>query len=126
MPVVLHALSLDGRPTTVALRRCTRFAERLAGLSLLASGHRAAGVWLEPCAAIHTFWMRRSVDVAFLGGDGRVLRIDRAVPPGRIRALRGARAVLEAPAGRIELWGVEPGRRLALVPVSPSAPSERG
>jgi uncharacterized membrane protein (UPF0127 family) len=68
--------------------------------------------------------MRRPIDVAFLAGDGCVLRVDLAVPPRRIRMLRGARAVIEAPAGRFDVWAVAPGRRLALHVAGPVARAE--
>ncbi len=112
--VPAYLLLIDGRPVPVELRRCVFFLERLVGLGLGVATHGVAGVWIERCAAIHTLWMRYAIDVAFLGADGRVLRIDRAVPPRRIRAMRGARAVVEAPAGCLQAWGVEQGRRLML------------
>jgi hypothetical protein len=115
-------LVIDGNPTGIVVWRCARFPERLAGYSLLQPGHGAVGVWIEPCAAIHTLWMRHPIDVAFVAGDGRVLRVDRAVPSWRIRLRRGARAVLELPAGRLDLWGIAPERRVALrVTASPPA-----
>jgi uncharacterized membrane protein (UPF0127 family) len=52
---------------------------------------------LEPCRCVHTFGMRFALDLHWLDADGATLRIDRAVPPGRIRACRRARAILEVP-----------------------------
>ena len=45
---------------------------------------------LSPCNDIHTFGMRRSIDVAFLSSDGTVLEAYRQV--GRRRRLRCKRA----------------------------------
>jgi uncharacterized membrane protein (UPF0127 family) len=44
--------------------------------------------------------MRFALDLVWLGADGRVVRIDRAVPPWRIRSCRAARGgVIEIPTG---------------------------
>jgi hypothetical protein len=51
------------------------------------------------CSCIHTFGMRFALDLVWLDAQGRLLAVDRGVRPGRIVARRGARAVLEAPAG---------------------------
>jgi uncharacterized membrane protein (UPF0127 family) len=49
--------------------------------------------------AVHTFTMRFGLDLIWLDGDGRVVRIDRDVPPRRHRACVRARAVVETRAG---------------------------
>jgi uncharacterized membrane protein (UPF0127 family) len=63
-------------------------------------GHRAPppfALRLERCRCVHTFGMRFAVDLHWLGADGATLRVDRAVAPGRVRACRRARAVVEVP-----------------------------
>jgi uncharacterized membrane protein (UPF0127 family) len=73
-------------------------AARLRGLL----GHRVPppfALRLERCRCVHTLGMRFALDLHWLGADGATLRIDRAVAPGRVRACRRARAVLEVPAG---------------------------
>jgi uncharacterized membrane protein (UPF0127 family) len=65
-------------------------------------GHRAPppfALRLDRCRCVHTFGMRFPLDLHWLGADGAVLRVDRAVAPGRVRACRRARAVLEVGAG---------------------------
>ena len=52
---------------------------------------------LEPCRCVHTFGMRFAVDLHWLDGGGQVLRVDRRVPPRRVRGCRRARAVVEVP-----------------------------
>ena len=47
---------------------------------------------LAPCRDIHTFTMRRPIDVAFVSRDGTVLESHRAVPPRK--RLRNRKAVL--------------------------------
>jgi uncharacterized protein len=54
---------------------------------------------LERCRCVHTVGMRFALDLHWLDDDGAVLRVDRGVPPGRVRACRRARAVVEVPVG---------------------------
>jgi uncharacterized membrane protein (UPF0127 family) len=63
-------------------------------------GHRAPppfALRIEPCRSVHTFGMRFALDLHWLDADGRTIRVDRAVGPGRVRCCRAARAVLEVP-----------------------------
>ena len=70
--------------------------QRLRGLAFRDEG----GPLLIPrCRSVHTFGMRFSLDLVWLDARGRVIRVDRAVPPRRLRSCRRARAVLEVPAG---------------------------
>lgn len=50
---------------------------------------------LVPCRSVHTFGMRRAIDVALVGAGGEVIASRRAVPPGRVLSSRRAVAVLE-------------------------------
>jgi uncharacterized membrane protein (UPF0127 family) len=73
--------------------------QRLAGLL----GHRRPPPYalrLEPCRSVHTFGMRFPLDLVWLGPGDAVLRVDRAVPPWRVRSCRGAVAILEVPCAR--------------------------
>src|SRR3712207_6781120 len=54
---------------------------------------------LERCRSVHTFGMRYALDLVWLDADGAVVRVDRAVPPRRVRPCLRARSVLERPAG---------------------------
>lgn len=47
--------------------------------------------------AVHTFGMRFALDLYWLDAGGALLRVDRAVPPRRLRRCAGAAAVLEVP-----------------------------
>jgi uncharacterized protein len=51
------------------------------------------------CRAVHTFTMRFSLDLIWLGADGAVVRVDRDVPRRRHRGCARARAVVETRAG---------------------------
>jgi uncharacterized membrane protein (UPF0127 family) len=71
---------------------------RLLGLALLDRDAAGPGLLLPRCSAVHTFGMRFALDVYFLGREGEILELRRAVPPRRFLACRGAAAVLEVPA----------------------------
>ncbi len=53
---------------------------------------------LALCSSVHTFGMRYSLDVAFVGERGEVLLVCRDLDPGRVCAHRRARCVIERPA----------------------------
>ena len=71
------------------------------------------GLLLLECGSVHTMGMSYPIDVAFLDGDGRVVRSFAGLGPWRI-GLGGAGAVhaLELPAGRLRETGTVPGVRL--------------
>lgn len=111
-----RVLWLDGRQTAIAVDLRRRFLGR--ALGLLGKRRLAADscVWLDRCAAVHTVGMRFSLDLAFVSRAGVVLRVDANVPPGRIRWMCGADAVVEASAGVLRSCGVRAGVRLAVRP----------
>ena len=74
-----------------------RFGTRLRGLALRSQPPPGTALLLPRCRAVHTFGMRFALDLVWLDGDGRVVRIDIAVPPRRLAACRRARAVVEVP-----------------------------
>lgn len=49
--------------------------------------------------SVHTFGMRFALDLIWLDADRTPVRIDRGVPPGRLRSNRAARSVIEVAAG---------------------------
>jgi uncharacterized protein len=71
---------------------------RLIGLAGLPKLPPHAGLLLPRTRSVHTFGMRFALDLHWLDRDGTVIRVDRAVPPRRVRACRAARAVVELPA----------------------------
>jgi len=70
---------------------------RLLGLAGLRALPPHAGLLLPRTRSVHTFGMRFALDLVWLDADGTVVRVDHAVPPGRVRGCRGARAVVELP-----------------------------
>jgi uncharacterized membrane protein (UPF0127 family) len=84
----------------------------LLGRSGLSSGE---GMLLRPASSIHTAFMRFAIDAVFLDREDRVLKVAAELAPWRMAACRGARAVLELPAGEAKRRGLRPGVSLTQV-----------
>jgi uncharacterized membrane protein (UPF0127 family) len=69
---------------------------------------------IAPSNAIHTFFMRFAIDVAFVTKDGRVLKTRTAMPARRIAASLRAFAVVELPAGALARSDLKPGDQLVI------------
>ena len=82
-------------PHTVA----RTFRDRLVGLAWRREPP-SEGLLLPGTRSVHTFGMRFAIDLHWLDAAGAVVRVDRAVPPRRLRTCLRARAVLELPAHR--------------------------
>ena len=72
---------------------------RVLGLALMERPSDDRALLIPGCRSVHTFGMRFALDIAFLDREGALLRLDRAVPPGRVRYCREAAGVLETGAG---------------------------
>jgi uncharacterized membrane protein (UPF0127 family) len=70
------------------------------------------GLLLRPASAIHTWFMRFPIDAVFLDRDWRVVGISDDVRPWRAASRRGAKAVLELPAGESSRRGLALGDQL--------------
>lgn len=70
---------------------------RLLGLSSLREVPPATALLLPRTRSVHTLGMRFALDLVWLDLEGRVVRIDRTVPPGRVRGCRAASQVVELP-----------------------------
>lgn len=76
-------------------------------------------LWLEPCNAVHTFAMRFPMDLLFLDKGGRALRLIENLRPWRIGGpVRGAKVVVELPAGTIARLGLQAGKHYGAEPAS--------
>jgi uncharacterized membrane protein (UPF0127 family) len=72
------------------------------------------GLLLRPASAVHTYFMRFPIDVVFLDRALVVLGISDTVDPWRATSRRGAKAVLELPAGESSRRGLAVGDQLTL------------
>jgi uncharacterized membrane protein (UPF0127 family) len=71
------------------------------------------GLWIEPCDSVHMIGMRFSIDAIYLDAGGSVLAVDAGLRPWRVSGpVRGARTVVELPAGAAERLGIAVGSRV--------------
>jgi uncharacterized membrane protein (UPF0127 family) len=83
----------------------------LLGRDRLDEGHALV---IVPCGAIHTFFMRFAIDVAFVARNGRVVKCAHSVRPWRLAGTVTAHAAIELAAGTLRRSGTERGDRLVL------------
>jgi uncharacterized membrane protein (UPF0127 family) len=107
-------LVVDGRVVCPALSVADTPVSRMKGLLGRRSLTTGEGLLLRPAGSIHTAFMRFPIDAVFLDANLRVLRVEANLRPWRIAAQRGARAVVELPAGTAEGMGLAVGLTLEL------------
>jgi uncharacterized protein len=109
-------LTLRREDGTVVCERCTLAdspVTRLRGLLGRAGLEQGEGLLLRPASSVHTFFMRFPIDVVFLDRALVVLGIADSVDPWRAASRRGAKAVLELPAGESSRCGLTVGDQLS-------------
>ena len=79
-----------------------RAGARLLGLAMLNDLPPGWALLIPRCRSVHTLGMRFALDLIFLDSQGAALRVDRGVPPARVRSCRAADAVIETAAGRAQ------------------------
>jgi uncharacterized membrane protein (UPF0127 family) len=92
---------LPGRDLEGGLRLAVALSRRarMDGLARLDALPLRVALHIPRCRSVHTFGMRFALDLIWLGGDGQVVRVDRAVPPRRMRSCVRARSIVEMNAG---------------------------
>jgi uncharacterized membrane protein (UPF0127 family) len=70
----------------------------LLGRDCLAPGE---ALWISPCEAVHTFWMRFPIDLVYLDRRKRIRKLVSDLPAWRLSACLRAHSVIELPAGTI-------------------------
>jgi len=86
------------------IETATTRAARLRGLTGRAALGDAEGLRIPRCRSVHTFGMRFALDLVWLDRRGEVVRVDRGVPPRRVRSCLRARSVVEVGAGRADAY----------------------
>lgn len=79
---------------------------------------RGEGLWIAPCEAVHSFWMKFSIDVLYLNKKKQVVKIRDNMVPWRLSACFRAHSVLELPAGMAAETQTAPGDQLKFEPLS--------
>ena len=110
-------LTLRRADGAVVCERCTLADSpltRLRGLLGRDGLDTGEGLLLRPASSIHTFFMRFPIDAVFLDRALVVVGIVGGVEPWRAASRRGAKAVLELPAGESFRRGLAVGDQLTL------------
>ncbi|MCK4283872.1 MAG: DUF192 domain-containing protein [Candidatus Brocadiae bacterium] len=76
--------------------------DRFRGLMLRKELPAGQGLLLPDCRSIHMFFMGFPIDLVYLDGENRVVKIVPGIKPWRVSLCTSARSVLEMPAGRAE------------------------
>ena len=117
-------VSLERQDGSLVCERCL-LAEtpltRARGLLGRAGLERGEGILLRPASSVHMWFMRFAIDAAFLDRDGRVLRIAEHLRPWRIAGCRGAKSVIELPAGECGRVGLAAGDLVRVKPATAPA-----
>jgi uncharacterized protein len=71
---------------------------------------------IAPTNAVHTFWMRFAIDIAFVTREGRVVKVCSTVVPWRIAVAWRAYAVIELAAGALSRSETQRGDVLQVTP----------
>ena len=102
--------------TLARVWNANRYFLRLRGL-LGRTIPEGGGLLLTPCGSIHTFGMRYPIDAVYLSSSGRVLRVDGSLKAGKAWPMqRGARRVLELPAGTAKERNIRVNDLLEVIP----------
>ncbi|HEY3825358.1 MAG TPA: DUF192 domain-containing protein [Bryobacteraceae bacterium] len=92
-------------------------AQRRTGLLKHHKLDEGTGLWIVPCEAVHTFFMKFALDLIYLDRRHRVRGIVRALQPWRLSMCFPAHSVLELPTGTIDRTNTQKGDQLELIKV---------
>jgi uncharacterized membrane protein (UPF0127 family) len=103
--ILAHDLvsAFDSRSRRVGLLRHESFSE-------------GAAMLIAPSNAVHTFFMRFPIDVAFVTREGRIVKACQGVKPWRLAGALRAYAVVELPAGTLARCDTVAGDILTIEP----------
>lgn len=95
------------------VRLANTWGTRLRGMLGRPEPDFSEGMLIVPCQAVHMYWMKYALDVAFLAPDGRVVETYPGLRPSqRSRWHREADRALELRVGTLESTGTQVGDRL--------------
>jgi uncharacterized membrane protein (UPF0127 family) len=104
----------DGSPVCERCLLAETPLARLKGLLGRAGLERGEGLLLRPASSIHTFFMRFPIDAVWVDRELNVLKVSPELGPWRTAACRGAKGVIELPAGFAAERGLKAGDALRL------------
>jgi uncharacterized membrane protein (UPF0127 family) len=106
----------SGKVVVDPCMRTTNTWDRLRGLLLRQEPPAGAGLLIDRCASVHTFFMSFPIDIVYLDSDYRVIRSIEVLTPWRLSACRTARMTLELAARQANTLGLIPNMELQWQP----------
>ena len=104
-----------GRVVAARLLPALDSESRRRGLLKHTSLEEGEAMIIAPTNAVHTWFMKFDIDIAFVTRDGRVLKTRDSVPPWRMSAAFGGYAVIEMRGGSFAAADTVPGDVLEVV-----------
>lgn len=95
----LDRLTCRELPGGLRLFEARTFGARLRGLAAIDDLSPGSALLIPRCRSVHTLGMRFALDLVFVDGGGRPVRLIQDLRPRRIAFCRGASGVVEARAG---------------------------
>ncbi|HBT20657.1 MAG TPA: DUF192 domain-containing protein [Peptococcaceae bacterium] len=106
----------NGKTVAEKVSVAKSFLKRAKGLLFSPPLKENRGLWIEPCNAVHTFFMSYDIDVIFLSENCEVLHIIESMKPWKIsKIVPESKAVLELPAGTAKRIPINIGDRFRLL-----------
>ncbi len=91
-------------------QRADNFFTRFKGLMFVKEIEDNYALHITPCNQIHMLNMRFALDVIYLDQNGRVVKVDENVQPGKIcKTVRNAKSVIEMKASAAAKLGINQG-----------------
>ena len=91
-------------------KRADNFFTRFKGLMFVKEIEDNYALHITPCNQIHMLNMRFPLDVVYLSENGRVVKLDENVQPGKIcKTVRNAKSVIEMKAFAASAFGINQG-----------------
>lgn len=75
---------------------------------------KGGGLWIIPCEAVHTFFMKFPIDLIYIDRNYRVKKVRSNVGPWRISGCLTAHSVIELPSGSVRESKTERGDLLEI------------
>jgi uncharacterized membrane protein (UPF0127 family) len=101
-------------PLAQSVELAVTSAERRKGLLGRDGMEPGSALVITRCAAVHTFWMRFPIDVAFVDASGVVKKVVEGLGPWRMTGALFASTAIEFPAGTLKDGSLRVGDRIYL------------
>lgn len=99
-----------------SIESANTFFKRLKGLMFRQELSPGSGIYLYPCNAIHTFFMKFPIDVLYIDKDWRIVGMEEHLQPGKVgKKFSAATSVIELESGSIRLNSIQRGQIVKLL-----------